>query len=104
MLQASKQRKIEAIANFKSRTIQLKNQIDRHNVLDSLLLPTTEKAYRTLQSAYNAGRVPFTQLLEAERALNDIYYEHNDMLLLIQEQIIALESLTGVALHVTKEK
>ncbi len=97
------QSKIEAIANFKSRTLQLENQIERHAILDSMLLPTTDKAYRILQNAYEAGRVPFTQLLEAERALNDINFEHNDMLLLIQEQIIALESLTGVALHVTKE-
>ena len=95
--------RIESISNIQSRTIRLKKLIDRHTTVDSLLLPTAEKAYRTLQNAYEAGRVPFTQLLEAERALNDFNFELNDMLLTIQEQIIALESLTGVTLHITKE-
>jgi cobalt-zinc-cadmium efflux system outer membrane protein len=93
----------EALSNIQSQTIRLKKSIDRHTALDSLLLPTAEKAYETLQKAYEAGRVPYTQLLEAERALNDLSFEHNDMLLAIQEQIIELESLTGVAIHIEKE-
>ncbi len=93
----------ETISNINSHTIRFKNLIHSHGTLDSLLLPTAEKAYRTLQQAYEAGRVPFTQLLEAERALNDLNFEHNDLLLTIQEQIIALESLTGITMHVTKE-
>jgi cobalt-zinc-cadmium efflux system outer membrane protein len=97
------QGKTETISNIQSQTIRLKKSIDRHTTLDSLLLPTAEKAYEMLQKAYEAGRVPYTQLLEAERALNDLSFEHNDMLLAIQEQIIELESLTGVAIHVEKE-
>ena len=94
---------IESNAIIKSNILQLKKSINTFNTIDSLLLPTAEKAYRTLQDAYEAGRVPFTQLLEAERALNDLNFEQNDILLTIQEQIIFLESLTGVALFVTKE-
>jgi len=97
------QLRTETISNIQSRTIRLKNSIDRHNTLDSLLLPTAEKAYQMLQEAYEAGRVPYTQLLEAERALNDLSFEHNDMLLVIQEQIIELESLTGVVIYIEKE-
>jgi len=97
------QGKIEAISNIKSHTIRLKNLVHRHAILDSLILPTAEEAYRTLQNAYEAGRVPYTQLLEAERALNELSFEHNDMLLAIQEQIIAIESLTGATLRVEKE-
>jgi len=68
-----------------------------------LLLPTAEKAYRTLQQAYESGRLPFTHLLEAGRFLNDLNLEHNDLLLAIQEQMIALENLTGVVLSVSEE-
>ena len=93
----------ETISNINSHAIHFKNLVHSHGTLDSLLLPTAEKAYRTLQQAYEAGRVPFTQLLEAERALNDLNFEHNDLLLMIQEQIIAMESLTGITMHVTKE-
>lgn len=94
------QGRIEVISSIKSHTIRLENLIDRHAALDSLLLPTAEKAYRMLQNTYETGRVPYTQLLEAERVLNDLNFEHNDMLLEIQEQIIALESLTGVTLRI----
>ncbi|MFH1374174.1 MAG: TolC family protein [bacterium] len=95
--------KNENRANIQSQAIRLNQLINKHATLDSLLLPTAEYAYRTLQSAYEAGRVPYTQLFEAERSLNDLSFEHNDMFLAIQEQIIALEYLTGVALRVDKE-
>ncbi|MCP4703718.1 MAG: TolC family protein [candidate division Zixibacteria bacterium] len=94
---------IESNSIIQSNIIQLKKSINSYVTIDSLLLPTAEKAYRTLQKAYEAGRVPFTQLLEAERALNDINFERNDILMAIQERIITLESITGVALFVTKE-
>jgi cobalt-zinc-cadmium efflux system outer membrane protein len=97
------QSKNETIATLQSQTIRLSQLIDKHATLVSLLLPTAEKVYRTLQNAYEAGRVPYTQLLEAERYLNDLSFENNDMLLEIQEQIIALEHLSGVALRVDKE-
>ena len=77
--------------------------IEKHATLDSLLLPTADKAYRKLQEAYEAGRVPYTQLLEAERSLIYNSFEHNDMLLAIQEQIITLEQATGVVLRVDEE-
>ncbi len=95
--------RIESISTIQSNSIRLKKLISSYTTLDSLLLPTAEKAYRTLQNAYEAGRVPYTQLLEAERALNDLNFERNDILLTIQKQIITLESLTGVTLYVTKE-
>jgi len=93
----------DAISNIKSRTIMLKNLLNRHATLDSLLLPTAERAYRILQQTYETGRVPFTQLLEAERVLNNLNFERNDLLLEIQRQIIALESFTGATLIIEKE-
>lgn len=95
--------RIESNSNIQAYTIRLMMLVNSYATLDSLLLPTAEKAYRTLQNAYEAGRVPYTQLLEAERALNDINFERNDILLSIQEQIIELESHTGLALQIKKE-
>jgi cobalt-zinc-cadmium efflux system outer membrane protein len=100
----AEQQRVETAAGIRSQSIQLKKLIDGHATIDSILLPTSEKAYQTLQNAYEAGRVPYVQLLEAERALNDLNFEHNDMLLAIQEQVIELESLTGVILSAEKEK
>jgi cobalt-zinc-cadmium efflux system outer membrane protein len=97
------QSKIEAASVIQSHIIQLKKLVDKHAVFDSLLLPTANEAYRKLQNAYESGRVPYIQLLEAKRALNDLSFEHNDMLLEIQEQIIALESLTGVTMRTKLE-
>ncbi len=95
--------KNETEASVRSQTIRLHQLISKHATLDSLLLPTAEQAYRTLQSAYESGRVPYTQLLEAERFHNELSFEHNDMLFAIYEQIIALEHLTGVALRIDEE-
>ena len=97
------QSKNETKATIQSHTIRFNQLIDKHAALDSLLLPTAEKAYHTLQNAYEAGQIPYTQLLEAERSLNDLSFEHNDILLAIQEQIIAMEHLTGVAMRIDKE-
>jgi cobalt-zinc-cadmium efflux system outer membrane protein len=93
----------EKRAYIQSQTIRLNQLIDKHATLGSLLLPTAEQVYRTLYNAYESGRVPFTQLLEAERSLIDIGFEYNDILLAIHEQIIALEHVSGVALRTDKE-
>lgn len=93
----------ETLAHIRSQALWMTQLIEKHATLDSLLLPTADKAYRKLQEAYEAGRVPYTQLLEAERSLIDLSFEHNDMLLAIQEQIITLEQATGVVLRVDEE-
>jgi cobalt-zinc-cadmium efflux system outer membrane protein len=93
----------EAVVAIRSSQNALRQLIMRHQTLDSLLLPTAEEAYRTLQSTYEAGRVPYTQLLEAERSLIELRYEHTDLLLEIHEQIITLEGVTGVTLRTDKE-
>lgn len=95
--------KLNARAKIQSSIVYLNQLIESHATLDSLLLPTSEKAYNTLKKAYEAGRVPYTQLLEAERALNELSFEHNDMLLAIQEQIMTIEKATGIVLLFDKE-
>ncbi len=95
--------RLDAAADVTAHSIRMYQLMHRHDTLDSLLLPTADQAYETLRRAYEAGRVPYTQLLEAERSLNELRFEHNDMLLAIQQQIIALESLTGIVLRIDKE-
>ena len=95
--------RLETVSGLRSNSLKLEQLVKRHYDLDSLLLPTVEEAYKTLQSAYKAGRVPYTQLLEAQRSLNELHFEHNNMLLEIHEQIITLEALTGVTLRIDKE-
>ncbi len=92
------QSRIETRSFITAHIIKLKKIIDRHAVLDSLILPSAREAYLNLEAAYEAGRLPYTQLLEAEKTLNDLNFEHNDVLLAIRKQVIQLESLTGFKL------
>ncbi len=64
--------RLETFAEIRIGVIQLRQLIERHQALDTLLLPTAEQAYQTLQTAYKAGRVPYAQLLEGERSLNEL--------------------------------
>ena len=41
-------------------------------------------------------------MIEARRMLNDLRFEHNDIILEIQKQVLMLESETGVALRTDK--
>jgi len=93
-----------AAAAIRAHVIELRNMAQRHDILDSGLLPKAEQAYRSLQEAYESGRLPYAQLLEAERSLNELRFEHNDILLSLHEQVIKLEALTGVMLQLDKEK
>jgi cobalt-zinc-cadmium efflux system outer membrane protein len=97
------QARSEANASLQSSISQLKQLVGRHSTLDSIVLPAAEGAYNSLRSEYDAGRLPYAQFLEAKRAVNEISFEHNDLLLEIQEQIIAIESITGMVLRSDKE-
>jgi len=95
--------KNEVQSNIESHTIRLSLLKDSQETLDTLLIPTAEHAYQSLKKAYETGRVPYTHLLEAERTLNELSFERNDMLLAIHEQIIEFERLTGVVLRTERE-
>jgi len=95
--------RLDMASAIETHSIRLRELMHRHDTLDSLLLPTAEDAYETLRRIYEAGRLPYTQLLEAERSLNELRFEQNDVLLAIHEQIIALEGLTGISLRTDKE-
>jgi len=96
--------RFDVAATLRSHIIELRNMVQRHDILDSELLPKSEQAYRSLQKAYESGRLPYTQLLEAERSLVELRFEHNDILLALHEQVIELEAITGVVLQFNKEK
>ncbi|MCB2229882.1 TolC family protein [bacterium] len=99
----TKQTRVETRAALQSQVFRLRQLVQRHDRLDSLLLPTAENAYSTLQDAYEAGRVPYTQLLEAERSLNELRFEHNNMLLQIHTQVIEIERVTGITIRIDEE-
>jgi len=96
--------RLDVSATLRSHVLELRNMVRRHDILDTELLPRTEQAYRSLRAAYESGRLPYTQMLEAERSLVELRFEHNDLLLSLHEQVIALEALTGVVLQLDKEK
>jgi cobalt-zinc-cadmium efflux system outer membrane protein len=98
------QARLESEASISSQIIQLKSIIDKHAVVDSSILPTAKKVYEMLQDSYEAGRVPYTQLLEAKRAYNELNFEHNDIVLNIRLGFMDIERLTGIAINLEKEK
>ena len=91
--------RLETKAYLSSTISQLNQLISRHLALDSLLLPTAENAYKTIQKNYNVGRIPFTSLLEAERSLIELRFQHNDVLNAISERLIAIERISGIKIN-----
>ncbi len=91
--------RLENKAALASGVAHLRQLCQRHAALDDELLPTAEEAYRTIQTLYRSGRLPYTSLLEANRSLVELRFEHNDTLLALREQIIVLERLRGEILQ-----
>ena len=91
--------RIETKAYINSSISQLTELINQHMTLDTLLLPTAENAYNTIQKTYSLGRIPYTSFLEAERSLIDLRFEHNDMLFAIYEQLLAIEQISGIRIY-----
>jgi cobalt-zinc-cadmium efflux system outer membrane protein len=98
-----KQASLESAAAVASGVARLRQVDRRHDALDNELVPTAEDAYRTIEALYQVGRLPYTNLLEASRSLVELKFEHNDMLLAVREQIIALERLGGVILQADED-
>jgi cobalt-zinc-cadmium efflux system outer membrane protein len=96
--------RLDTKAAIRAHILELRNLVERHDTLDLRLLPTAEEAYRSLQDAYEAGRLPYTQLLEAERSLNQLRFEHTGILLALHQRVINLEGLTGAIIRIDKEE
>ncbi len=90
-------------AELRSGVTILENIILRHDLLETRLLPTAEEAYRTTESLYQMGRLPYTSLLEANRSLVELSFEHNDLVLDLWEQIVELERMSGTELLSKKD-
>ena len=93
------QARLETKAFINSSISRLNQLISQHLALDTLLLPTAEMVFKTFQETYDVGRIPYTSLLEAERSMIELRYEHNDVLFAIYEQLIALEHITGIRIY-----
>jgi cobalt-zinc-cadmium efflux system outer membrane protein len=98
------QAQFETAAAIAAERESLKQLIKHHAALDSLLLPTADETYEATRAAFEAGRIPFTGLLDAERSLVQLRFEHNDILLLIHEQIMKLESIVGIVIRLDQER
>ncbi|RKX25100.1 MAG: hypothetical protein DRP45_06730 [Candidatus Zixiibacteriota bacterium] len=95
---------LESTAALASGVAHLRQLNHRRTALEEELLPTAEEAYRTIQILYQSGRLPYTNLLEANRALVELKFERNDIVLALREQIIALEQLGGMILQAHEER
>ncbi|MDF1543845.1 MAG: TolC family protein [bacterium] len=93
------QARTETMAYIRMTTARLDQLFSRHIALDTLLLPIAERAYASLEETHKVGRLPYTTLLEAERSLIELRFEHNDVLFEINEQLVALEQITGIKMH-----
>jgi cobalt-zinc-cadmium efflux system outer membrane protein len=91
-----KQARLDANVIIHTGTTRLRQLVERHAALEAQMLPIAEEAFVTLREAYQAGRVPYTSLLEAERSLVGLRFEHNDVVLSIHQQIIELERIVGL--------
>lgn len=89
-------------AEIRTGITRLEKLSNRHMAIDTLLLPTAEDAFNKLVQAYQRGRVPYTNMLEAARAFMELRFEHNDVVLEILQQIIELERITGASLLVPR--
>ena len=90
--------KFERVAEIQTGVARLRQLIESYAILDVELLPTAEKAFQALEKTYEAGRLPYTSILEAGRSLIELRFEHIGMMLSIYEQVISLEQLTGLRL------
>jgi cobalt-zinc-cadmium efflux system outer membrane protein len=68
---------------------------DRLRQTETTLAPALASALENLRTAYAIGRVSYSDLLEAQRALIALYHDTNDARLAIVEETIAIESLAG---------
>ncbi|MEE8577879.1 MAG: TolC family protein, partial [candidate division Zixibacteria bacterium] len=89
----------ESVLAVRSGIARLQLLVSTHTALQDELLPTADEAYRTMQDLYQSGRLPYTSLLEANRSLVELRFEHNDILLAFSEQLIALERVGGMILQ-----
>ncbi len=97
------QSKIEISMEINSRIGEIVQLDEKHELIDTLLLPTAEKTYQSLQQAYHAGRIPYTSLLEGERALIELRSEKNNIHFAIRIEQVELERLIGIPLEKIEE-
>ena len=84
---------------FKSIQRKLTQSASRYRTLNTSLLPKAEETYRSLKSAYDRGRIPYSILLESQRTLIDLRFELNDIDLTIRQELVSLERLLGVTIN-----
>ncbi|HXV12640.1 MAG TPA: TolC family protein [Candidatus Krumholzibacteria bacterium] len=72
---------------------------DRLHKTQDIVAPALATALDNMRTAYAIGRVSYSDLLEAQRALIALYNDANDARLAIVDETIAIERLTGRTLE-----
>ncbi|MCI0452893.1 MAG: TolC family protein, partial [Candidatus Latescibacteria bacterium] len=72
--------------------VKMKNRL---HTTEDVVAPALATALDNMRTAYAIGRVSYSDLLEAQRALIALYHDANDARLAIVEETIAIERLTG---------
>lgn len=93
------QARLSAVAALRSGLTHMRQLVNRYRAIDTLLLPAAEATWEEFDRAHRTGRIPYTSLLEIERTLIELRFEHADIRFAIREQQVALERLIGRPLH-----
>ena len=86
---------IQARTELQILQMQLAQEIASRNAVQAEILPSSERAFAGLQEAYRLGTIPYSNLLEGERAVIEARSLLNDLNLEIRQTLIGFERLVG---------
>ncbi len=90
---------LETKAEIQTAIKELRQLLNRYELLENKLIPQAETAYRSLRDAYLVGRISYPAMLEGGRALIELQFELNAAKLNIRSQRISIERITGIILE-----
>lgn len=74
---------------------QMENSYDNANNLKITILPAAEKAFSQSRKAYNAGKFPYIEVLDAQRTLFDVKAQYIDTLNVYHQAKATIDRLTA---------
>lgn len=93
---AKRKAEIQARSELQILQMRLAQEIASRDAVQAGILPSSEQAFAGLQEAYRLGTIPYSNLLEGERAVIEARSLLNDLNLEIRQTLIAFERLVGV--------
>lgn len=86
----------EALSRLRVLQMQLVQTLASRDTVELEILPSSEKAFENLREAYRLGTIPYSNLLEGERAVIETHGLLNDLNFEIRRTLIAFERLVGI--------